>query len=104
MLKKYGTVAILLVLSSSIAAMADQIDEQQKAFLSQVAVAKNTRQITSKQAAELDKQLKEFSKLKRQLKERHADVLTAEDKLLLNQTLNVSRQKLDAMTNNKVPK
>jgi len=104
MTKKYNLLAAaLLILSSSVAAVADQIDEQQKQFLSEVAVAKNTGKITAKQAALLDKELKDFSKLKRQLKEQHADVLTAEDKLQLNQTLNKSHQLLDTMINNKVP-
>ena len=103
MLKKFCSIAILLALSSSLGAIADQIDEQQKAFLSEVAVVKNARQITSKQASELDKCLKEFSKLKRQLKDQHADVLSAEDKLRLNQALNECRQKLDAMIHSKAP-
>ena len=106
MTKKYNypaMVSALFILSSSIAAFADQIDEQQKQFLSEVATAKNKGRITAKQAAQLDKELKDFSKLKRQLKEQHADVLTAEDKLQLNQALNKPRQLLETMINSKVP-
>ncbi|HEY9733810.1 MAG TPA: hypothetical protein V6C89_18000 [Drouetiella sp.] len=103
---KYNHEAIvcaLFILSSSTSAIADQIDEQQLQFLSEVNVAKNEGKITSKQAAQLDKELKEFSKLKRRLKEQHADVLTAEDKAQLNQALNKPRQLLEAMMKSRVP-
>lgn len=96
-------VCALFLLSSSISAIADQIDEQQKEFLSEVNVAKNQGEITAKQATQLDKELKEFSKLKRKLKEQHADVLTAEDKLQLNQALNKPRQLLETMRKSRVP-
>ncbi|RTL44471.1 MAG: hypothetical protein EKK48_04255 [Candidatus Melainabacteria bacterium] len=106
MTNKYNYQAIvcaLFLLGSSTYAIADQIDEQQLEFLSEVNVAKNQGEITAKQAAQLDKEMKEFSKLKRKLKEQHADVLTAQDKMQLNQALNRPRQLLETMRNSRVP-
>lgn len=106
MSKKNNSVALvstLFIISSSAAATADQIDEQHSQFLSEVAIAKNEGKISSKQAAKLDRELREFSKLKRQLREQHGDVLSADDRLKLNQTLNKSRQDFDTMANSKMP-
>lgn len=105
MTKKTNFIALLstLFICSSIAAFADQIDEQHSQFLSEIATAKNDGRISSKQAASLDRELKEFSKLKRRLRDEHGDVLSADDRLKLNQALNKSRQAFDTMTSNKMP-
>jgi hypothetical protein len=96
--------ATLLSLCASLTAFADTIDEQQKLVQSQLAVAKTSGDISSKQSSELDKGMREFSKLKRKLKEEHGDVLTGEDEAVLNKSLNDVTQKFTAMTRNKAPK
>lgn len=104
MFKKLGYVAAATVLSGivSSAAIADNIDEQQKAFLSQLAVAKNSKQITAKQASEIDHDMREWSKVRRQLREAHADVITIDDEKRLNDLMNDAAQKLETMSANKV--
>lgn len=103
MFKKYGYVALATVMlgCTSSRALADTIDEQYKDFLSRYNVAKNSKQITAKQAAELDREVRSFSKTKRDLRDSHADVVTAEDEAKLNGMLNDISQKLESMTANK---
>jgi hypothetical protein len=102
MFKKIGYAALATVMLGLCAsrALADTIDEQYQDFVSQFNVAKNNRQITSKQASEIDHDLKEFSKAKRNMREAHSDVITASDELKLNQMLNDVAQKLETMTAN----
>ncbi len=107
MFKRYSYIvagSALLALTTSLAATAFTIDEQQKAVLSQLAVARQAKQITAKQAGELDKAMKDFSKLKRRLKEAHSDVLTIEDDAELNKALNEVTQKFEVMTKNIKPR
>jgi hypothetical protein len=108
MFKKYSYVVIgstLLSLCAPLASLAaladDTIDEQQNRMLSELAVAKTSGEITSKQSSELDKGMREFSKLKRKLKDAHGDVLTAEDLVELNKSLNGVIQKFATMSQNK---
>ena len=105
MIKKFGYVVMATMMFGTCTsrALADTIDEQYKEFLSQLNVAKNRRQISSKQASELDHDMHEFSRLKRELRENHADVVTTEDEAKLNKILNDAAQKLEMMTGNKVP-
>ncbi len=104
MFKKFVYVAVATVLFGlgSSAALADTIDEQQKEFLSQFNAAKNTKQITSKQASEIDHDMREWSKVRRQLRESHGDVVTLDDERKLNTLLNDAAQKLETMSANKV--
>lgn len=105
MSKNIGSLAVMsLLIGMNVApASADTIDEQQKEFMSQLAVAKNTHKITSKQADEIDKVMRDFSKAKRELRAAHGDVITAADEVKLNSILNVAAQKLEAMTKNQIP-
>lgn len=101
MFKRYSYVVVgsaLMMLSASLAALADTIDEQQKYFLSRLTVARQTKQITAKQANELDKGMKEFNKLKRRLREASGDALTSADDAQLNKSLNEVTQKFETMT------
>jgi|LakMenEpi03Aug12_release.lakeMendotaPanAssembly.Ray.scaffolds.fasta_scaffold232221_2 hypothetical protein len=102
MFKKFGFVALAtMVLGiNGPCVLADTIDEQYSNFMSQYNAAKNSKQITSKQAAELDRDLREFSRTKRALRDEHADVTTAQDETKLNGMLNNVAQKLETMTAN----
>ncbi len=104
MFKMLGYVAAATVLFGigSSGALADTIDEQQKDFLSQLNVAKNTKQISAKQASELDHDMREWAKIKRQLREAHGDVVTLDDEKKLGNLINDAAQKLEMMTANKV--
>ncbi len=100
MLNRYGYMifgSAAVVLSTALSAWAFTIDEQQKSVLSQITVARQTKQITAKQYTELNNAMKEFSKLKRSLKEAHSDVLSAEDDKTLNKSLNDVVQKFEVM-------
>ena len=104
MFKKFGYLAAataLLGIGAS-GAFADTIDEQQKDFLSQLNVAKNTKQITAKQASELDHDMREWGKIKRQLREAHGDVVTLDDEKKLSALINDAAQNLETMAANKV--
>jgi len=105
MIKKFGYVvmATLMFGAGTSCAFADTIDEQYKEFLSQLNVAKNAKQITSKQASELDHDMRDFSRIKRELREAHADVITTGDEAQLNKMLSDAAQKLEMMTAHKVP-
>lgn len=87
----------LVSLSFNAAAFADTIDEQQKSLQSELAVAKSSNTITSSQANELDKGMKDFNKLKRQLRDSRNGVLTLEDDEKLNKSLNEVQQKFEQM-------
>ncbi|CAN5668867.1 hypothetical protein BH10CYA1_BH10CYA1_41920 [soil metagenome] len=104
MFKKFGYVAVatMLIGIGSSCAFADTIDEQQKELLSQLAVAKNNKQISGKQASELDHDMRDLNKTKRQLREAHGDVVTTDDEKKLNLMINDVAQKLETMTANKV--
>ncbi len=104
MFKKFGYVAVATMLFgiSASDAFADTIDDQQKDFLSQLNVAKNEKRISSKQAADLDHDMREMNKIKRQLREAHNDVVTLEDEKKLYAMINDAAQKLETMTANKV--
>ncbi|HEY9732287.1 MAG TPA: hypothetical protein V6C89_10265 [Drouetiella sp.] len=103
MFKKVGFVALAAIMLgiNGTCALADTIDEQYKDFMSQYNAAKNSGQITAKQASELDHDLREFSKTKRSLRDKHADVTTADDEVKLNAMLSNVAQKLETMTANK---
>ncbi len=104
MFKKLGYVvaATILIGTGSQAAFADTIDEQQKDFLSQFNVAKNNKQISSKQASEIDHDMREWAKIRRQLREAHGDVTTLDDEKKLSNLINDAAQKLETMSANKV--
>ena len=100
MFKKTGQLFLstaLVSLCMTSVALADTIDEQQKNLISEIAVAKSSNVINAKQAAELDKGMREFSKLKRRLRDAHNDALSQEDDAELNKSLNEVSQKFEVI-------
>ncbi len=90
-----------LLISSVTAVRADEIDELQKEMLAKITVETENKQITSKDAAELRKDMSAFDKAKNQLRAEHSDVLSGEDEAKLRDKLNLVSQKL---AQRKVPK
>lgn len=107
MLKRPGFIGLAAFAALGIncsCAIADTIDQQYQEFISRFNVAKNSKQISSKQASEIDRDLHEFNRTKRSMRETHADVVTADDELKLNGMLNDCAQKLETMqANHEVP-